>query len=141
MIKAQYHQWLWTNTIKKKIDRVDDFIKRFLTNNKLLTKKSQLKSNTKTGEDESEEDPGNEIPDLHEKYNSDSDSKDEEVLKNHEHCKKHSTQRQTEGQQRCRELSPIECFTLQTKIIPQALVILPSLPVIQQPPAPIANFR
>ena len=40
---------------KKKVDKVDSFIKSFLQNNNILSKHSQQKPNTTTSEDESEE--------------------------------------------------------------------------------------
>ena len=62
----------------KKTDKVDDFIKSFLQNNNILSRHSQQKPNTTTSENESEEDPGNEIPDLHVRQDYDSDSEEED---------------------------------------------------------------
>ena len=65
------------NYIYKKItDKADDFIKIFLQNNNILSKHPQQKPNITTSEDESKEDQGNEIPDLHERQDYDSDSED-----------------------------------------------------------------
>ena len=48
-----------------KVDKVDNFIMKFLQNNNNFPTLSQQQPNTTTPEDERGEDSGNEIPDLH----------------------------------------------------------------------------
>ena len=65
---------------KKKVDKVDDFITSFLQNNIRLPKSSQQKLMPNNNKNINEEDTEQDIPELHEKQDYDSDSDDEDAF-------------------------------------------------------------